>query len=141
MRWISVVYENGSGVPKSAHVALDWYSLAAAQDHWDAQHRLGKLLRDGKAGETEYLEAVRLFSASAKGGNSYAKISLGELYENGQGVPKNLARAKDLYTQAAREGEPAARHKLANLGRAPIAAKSPAKAVVKVAYGKKKETR
>jgi hypothetical protein len=39
--------------------------------------------------------------------------------------------------QAAREGEPAARQKLANLGRTPVAAKSPGKAAVKVAYNRK----
>jgi TPR repeat protein len=124
-------------VPKNAHVALDWYSLAAAQDHWDAQHRLGKLLRDGRAGETEYVEAVRLFSASARGGNSFARISLGELHESGHGVPKNLVRARELYAQAAREGEPAARQKLAGLGHMPVLARTRAKPALMVALNKK----
>jgi TPR repeat protein len=80
---------------------------------------------------------MKLFSGSARGGNSYAKISLGELYEHGLGVPKNLTRARDLYTQAAREGEPAARQKLANLGRAAAAAPDAGKPAIKVALNRK----
>jgi TPR repeat protein len=60
-----------------------------------------------------------LFEASAKNGNSYAKVSLGDLYETGRGVPRNLSKAGDLYRQAAREGEPAGRTRLATLGNPP----------------------
>jgi hypothetical protein len=52
-------------------------------------------------------------------------------------VPRNPARARELYTQAAREGEPAARQKLAQLGRTGSVAKVREPKVVAVAYAKK----
>jgi len=106
--------------------------VAAAQGNWDAQHRLGKLMRDGRTGEFDYAEARRLFEASAKNGNSYAKVSLGDLYETGRGVPRNLAKAGQLYGEAARDGEPAGRTRLASLGHPP----RPDGAVVLVKYAK-----
>ncbi len=95
-------------------------------------------MRDGAGGETEYAEAIRLFTASSKGGNSYAKISLGELYESGRGTPRNATRARELYTEAAREGEPAARQKLAQMGKAQRLAGSRPSKVASVALDRKR---
>ena len=96
--------------------AVATFSLqAAAQGYWDAQHRLGEMLRDGKTNEFEYKEALRLFEASAKGGNSFAKVSLGEMYADGMGVKADRNKAAALYREAMKDGEPAGKRALAEL--------------------------
>ena len=76
---------------------------------------------------------MRLFEASAKGGNSYAKVSLGEMYEDGLGVKADRNKAAALYREAIKDGEPAGKRKLAEMmsgkPKAPVAlAAAPKKA-------------
>ena len=73
------------------------------------------MLRENKSKDLEYREALRLFEASAKGGNSHAKVSLGEMYEEGVGVRADRNKAAQLYREAIREGETSGKRKLADL--------------------------
>ena len=58
---------------------------------------------------------MRLFEASAKGGNSFAKVSLGEMYADGMGVKADRNKAAALYREAIKDGEPAGKRALAEL--------------------------
>ena len=73
------------------------------------------MLKEGKTNEIDYVESIRLFNASAKGGNSYAKVSLGEMYEDGLGVNADRNKAAALYREAIKDGEPAGKRKLAEM--------------------------
>jgi hypothetical protein len=44
----------------------------------------------------------------AEGGNSAAMMKLGEMYEKGEGTPRNLDKAKEMYQQAKVKGHPKA---------------------------------
>jgi hypothetical protein len=50
-------------------------------------------------------------------GIAAAQINLGWLYQNGEGVPKDLGRAAELYQKAANQGEPIAQNNLGELYR------------------------
>ena len=43
---LGLLYELGRGLPKDLEKAQDWYKLAAAQGHWDAQYKLARLNDD-----------------------------------------------------------------------------------------------
>jgi len=44
----------------------------------------------------------------AEGGNSAAMMKLGEMYEKGEGTPRNLDKAREMYQQAKAKGHPKA---------------------------------
>lgn len=77
-----------------------WTPAAEAGDPV-AQEMLGLMYRRGK----EYSEAAYWFRRAAKQGRTKAQIGLGWMYENGEGVPLNPARAHMWYDMAAENGQ------------------------------------
>ena len=61
------------------------------------------------AGLIDFAAAARIWEALALDGDARAQYNLGYLHANGQGVPKDYARALDWYTRAASQGFAAAR--------------------------------
>ncbi len=62
----------------------------------------------------QYKQAIREFRAAADRGDARAQNHLGQMYEDGQGLPVDIASAVKWYQKAANAGEPAAQ---LNLGR------------------------
>jgi TPR repeat protein len=62
-----------------------------------------------------FREAAELWLALADEGNPQAQYAIGKLYESGQGVPQNYARAAEWYGRAAEQGLAAAQNNLALL--------------------------
>jgi hypothetical protein len=60
-------------------------------------------------------EALRLYRLSADQGDNGAQEKLGELYETGKGVEKNVAEAIRWYRKSAEQGNRSAKEKLAEL--------------------------
>ncbi|MDA8675336.1 sel1 repeat family protein [Alphaproteobacteria bacterium] len=60
----------------------------------------------------EYATALKLFRPLADDGDPEAQYYLGQMYENGQGVPTNKARAVVFYTLAIDQGNAEAQHNL-----------------------------
>jgi uncharacterized RDD family membrane protein YckC len=128
------LYENGQGVPKDLGKAADLYQKAADQGDADAQFNLGNLYRDGrgvpqdsekaielyrkatdgyqKVADQKFREAAELYQKAADQGDADAQFNLGCLYQNGQGVPKDLEKAAKLYREAADQGHAAAQFNL-----------------------------
>jgi hypothetical protein len=61
----------------------------------------------------DYRAAVNEFRPIAEKGNVWAQIYLGEMYEDGKGVPQDYQQAKTWYQKAAEQGDPSARRRLA----------------------------
>jgi uncharacterized caspase-like protein len=61
----------------------------------------------------DYAEARTLYENAFAGGYAIAANGLGNLYSDGQGVPKDMAQAAQWYKKAADAGEPAAMDALA----------------------------
>ncbi|MCA3261454.1 MAG: SPOR domain-containing protein [Telmatospirillum sp.] len=59
--------------------------------------------------------ARQILAPLAEGENADAQYALGTLYANGDGVAPNMARAEQLWRQAAQKGHPRAREQLAFL--------------------------
>ena len=75
-------YEKGMGVAKDDHAAAEWYARAAVQEV-SAACRLGICYEQGRGVEQNLMEAFRLYTYAAEGGNAYAKYRLGLMYDAG----------------------------------------------------------
>ena len=64
----------------------------------------------------QYGEAVNYFRRAADGGNTPAMSNLGLLYEEGKGVPKDEAKAVELYTRAMNDEDNPESQAMVNLG-------------------------
>ena len=61
-----------------------------------------------------YVNLFKMQVALAETGGPREQYNLGKMYEQGLGTERDLARAFELYSKAARQGEPRARRKLAH---------------------------
>jgi uncharacterized protein len=66
----------------------------------------------------DHAEALRLLLPLAQRGDTAAQASVGEMYANGQGVPKDLAEAERWLARPAAQGDDSARAALLDVGRA-----------------------
>lgn len=62
-----------------------------------------------------YIEALNLFYVVAQEGDAKAQYNVALMYENGQGVTKDLRQAKKWYEKAAKNGNAKAAYNLARL--------------------------
>ena len=119
------LYENGEGVPNDLRKAAELYQKAADQGNARAQNNLGWLYENGWGVPKDLGKARELYQKAADQGNQSAigklnklstpaepnqedaatQFSLGLQYENGEGVPKDLRKAAELYQKAADQGK------------------------------------
>ena len=103
-----VCYYRGQGCEQSSERAADWYEKATRQGIAEAMYLLGcALYRDGEGRNQSFEQAAKWFEQAARRSNlqlASAQLSLGALLVNGQGVPKNLPRALELFKQSAAQG-------------------------------------
>ena len=79
--------------PVISEISQDRAEVAAANNAGAAAYRAGK-----------FEEAVRFWTPLAQEGIPAAEYNLGVLYEKGQGVPQDLAKAASFYRKAADQG-------------------------------------
>jgi len=89
---LGMMFESGQGVPQDFNEAIRWYRLAADQKLIKAQEKLNLLLK--KAAEPQI------------------NLSLGIMFESGQGVPQDFNEAIRWYRLAADQGLIKAQKKL-----------------------------
>ncbi|KAF9144992.1 hypothetical protein BG015_012043 [Linnemannia schmuckeri] len=111
---IASLYEHGQGVVQDMSEALNWYVKAAEQGRVLAQLKAGEctINIDGKA---DYAKALPWFLKAAEQGNSEAQYKAAMLYNNGQGVSRDMSKAMYWYDQAAKRGHTMATDNLAFL--------------------------
>ncbi|KAG0081424.1 hypothetical protein BGZ90_008410 [Linnemannia elongata] len=111
---IANLYEYGQGVIQDKSRALDWYLKAAKQGRVLAQIKVGKCMIyiDEEEG---YVKALPWFLKAAEQGNSDAQYKVAMLYNNGQGVERDMSKAMYWYDQAAERGHTTAIDSLAFL--------------------------
>ena len=102
-----------SSCEKSADVA---HKSAANNTVTPNPHSAGGLpqvdpLKDAEAAfqRNDYVTALKAWLPLAQSGNADAKISVGSLYQYGQGVPQDYAEALRWYHKAASQGSAPAR--------------------------------
>ncbi|PJK07490.1 hypothetical protein CO608_10090 [Lysobacteraceae bacterium NML08-0793] len=110
---LGFIYQYGRGVEQDMELAEHWYAQAAEQGNADAQQALGAIF----AARQDYAKAHYWFELSAEQGHPLALTSLGGLYEHGEGVKQDKARARALYEQVCEAGQLIGCDKLENLGK------------------------
>ena len=95
----------GRGVEANPALAADILREAAGHGHADGQYLLGLALRVTGAGA----EAARWLARAARQEHGPALLALGQLYEEGDGVARDLFEAYVHYARAVRLGHPDAR--------------------------------
>ncbi|WP_299394041.1 hypothetical protein [uncultured Desulfovibrio sp.] len=129
--WLGVMYDYGEGVPQDDGKACQWYAKAARQGHEaglktlkqlaeqghaDAQFRLGEMYDYGEGVPQDDGKACQWYAKAAAQGHEAglktlkqlaeqehadAQFCLGEMYDYGKGVPRDIARAWQCYAKAA----------------------------------------
>jgi TPR repeat protein len=94
---LAQMYETGMGVKENDAEAKKWYRRSAEAGDGEALYRLAVL--SDRTGDPA--EAARLYGRGVAHDDYRAMLGLGELYEHGRGVRKDMARAVQLYERAA----------------------------------------
>ncbi len=111
---LASMYEEGRGVDKNIDEALSWYLKAAEQNKPFAWICLGRIYKFHK---NDYNQALYCYRRAAELGNSCGQLYLGDMYEEGRGVNKDIEEAVRWYRKAATQGDKDAQRRLENLGR------------------------
>lgn len=107
---IGTFFEDGVCVQPNIATAVYWYEQAIENGNDLARSNLADILRKGSLGYPKDLRrAFELYKAC---GLPYAHYRVGEFYEHGWGVDKDLEAAKAYYRQAYKEGHGLANKKL-----------------------------
>lgn len=101
-------------VPKDPGRAREWLLRAAPSRHPSAAYFLGVISQSGQGSvKADPEEAARWFEIAAEGGSPDAMFLLANAYRAGAGVPKDDAKALELYKKAGEMEHPAALQALA----------------------------
>jgi uncharacterized protein len=110
---VAEALEKGIEVKVDLFQAARWYREAALAGHVEAQYRLARLLRVGAVGlPQDKVAAIKLFEDASAKGHPASTYAIGVAYQLGDGVLKDLARAKAQYEAAAKLNHPAAHNSL-----------------------------
>lgn len=102
---IGYLYAAGQGVPRDYARTLYWWRLAAKDGYVRAEEHLGILYNNGTAFlPYDPVKGVHWFWLAAKQGDAFAQLMIAYAYEDGKGVPKNLAKAFNWLRFAAYSG-------------------------------------
>jgi TPR repeat protein len=102
---LGIMYEEGQGIEKDLEAAVRLYTRAAGEGDDEAYFRLGRVFASANPLFDDPARAAALLTRSVSGEVYGAARELGRLYEQGKGVPRSLARARELYMEAA-DGNP-----------------------------------
>ena len=105
---LGAAYEKGSGVPRNAQLALEYYKRAGAKGYGRADYNRAMLYEKGELVQQDLPQAINLYKVAAAKDYPRANLNLGRLYEKGVGVEQNLQLAEAYYHQAEKENVSAA---------------------------------
>ena len=78
------MYAEGRGLPQTPAKAKEWWELAAAQGHAEAQCDLGRLFEEGRGVPQDRKAAREWYAKSCEGGFQRACNRLEQMNEAGQ---------------------------------------------------------
>jgi len=98
------LYQLGVGVPQDDEVALAWYRPAAESGVAPAQRLVGDFYRFGWGGVApDAAEAARWYRRAAEGDDIRAEYALGQMYFDGENLPRDYGAAYLFFSLAARQ--------------------------------------
>lgn len=103
--YLGIAYANGEGVPTDRHEAVRWLRKAAAQGQQRAADLLARYRKEfeEEPAPLDAREVERLRRSADEGGRD-AQLALAALYEDGRGVPRDIAEALRWYRASAEAG-------------------------------------
>ena len=108
---LGFLYANGQGVAQDYTKAREWYEKAAAgqhERHAQPRHALRQWLGCGAG----LRQGARVVREGRRPGSTNAMFNLGTLYDDGQGVAQDYAKAREWYQKAADRGDADAKARL-----------------------------
>lgn len=125
MRNVALMKRRGLGTPRDPEGAMDYLKEAADDGLPTAAADLAEMLLDGEAGAPDPQAALPWLEQAAKAHHARAEFRLAEIYERGQYVARDVARAEQLYADAAAAGVPQAATRLNLLKSGAVSAPRP----------------
>ena len=107
---LGVMYHIGEGVPRDYVQAMQWYRLAAEQEHIGAQYNLGLMYAKGQGVSQDHVEAANWYRRAAEQNDGISQSTLGIMYTKGYGVPQDFVRAHMWLSLAASNLSPGYDH-------------------------------
>jgi TPR repeat protein len=101
MTALAVAYWNGEAGPQSRSRALEWLQKAVDQkEDPEAMRTLAGIYRT----DHKYGDALHLYGKAVRSGSVDARVDAGVMYEEGQGIDRDLDEARCFYRTAAEGG-------------------------------------
>ena len=107
------MYRKGSGVKQDDAQAMHWYRKAADMNNALGQYNVGLIYERSRSLQDDK-QAAHWYDKAAQQGIADAQLNLGMMYSSGKGVPKDAARALNLFQMAANQGNGHAQYQLAD---------------------------
>lgn len=101
---IGRMYEQGLGVGKDQHAALNWYRKAAELGNTQAMVRIARIYGRGLGVERDYDLALAWLRKASEAGDGIAMINLAVMYDKGWGVSTDAREASRHLLRAIRAG-------------------------------------
>ncbi len=98
-------YKSGEIVTQNYQLSERWYRFAADLGDANAAWKVAEYHMRSEEIEKDNDVFLKYLTLAAEGGSAYAEVSLGRVYEIGALVPRDLARAEELYARAAAYGD------------------------------------
>ncbi len=112
---MSLLLNQGWGLPQNKDEALLWLERAARSGLTSAQVRLAETLESGKNAPRRLKQSIQWYKEAAETGDPEARFVLSQLLELGEGLPKDLDASLRLCRMAAMDGYPKAQYRLSQL--------------------------
>ena len=125
MRNVALMKRRGLGTPRDPEGAMEYLKEAADDGLPTAAADLAEMLLAGEAGKPDPQAALPWLEQAAKAHHALAEFRLAEIYERGQYVTRDVARAEQLYADAAAGGVPQAATRLNLLKSGAVSAPRP----------------
>lgn len=113
---IGRAYAKGTyGGPPDYSEAFKWYQLAADKGIWKAQSDLATMYLEGRGVATDAKKGAQMMLQLARAGHSNAQLTVGDLYQFGTGVDRDLVAARKWLIKSVEQGNVQAIYSLGHL--------------------------
>lgn len=120
MYFLGLIFLNGYSIDKNIKEAVDYFKKSSSKKFFPSLYTMGVFFEEGKYIDKDPEKANELYKqAFEEFPNQYASFSefyshiMGEMYEYGRGVEKNITEALKWYERGAKQNHPAAQYALA----------------------------
>lgn len=112
---LAKLYAEGRGVKRDLGTARHFYEMGIRAVDWSSHYALGMMYLRGQGGPKKIEDAIFHLTVASDNREPPALFELGQVYERGIEVPRDIDEARELYKQAAAKGHARARQALQRL--------------------------